>query len=87
MGTIFKYTLKDISGVYPQKAGRKPNRMKEKYKGMQVSTMAIGHIDPKTKRIIYNEMVEHPVIKRILKEVGNYDASKTQPMDGQRIHL
>jgi len=64
MTTKLKYSLKDIKGVYPQKAGRKKHPLREKYWGMQVRTMAIGHIDPKTGEKVYNELVNHPFIKK-----------------------
>lgn len=81
MATKLKYCLKDIVGIYPQRAGRHKHPLKEKYFGQQVSTMAVGHVDPKTNQIVYNEMVEHPAIKRIMK-VGKNDTNKTQSMDG-----
>ena len=45
----------------------KKHPLKIKYFGMQVSKMAVGHINPQTGEIEYNELVDHPTIKRIMR--------------------
>lgn len=76
MATKLKYSLQDIAGVYPQKAGRKKHPLKEKYWGQQVRGMAIGHVDTKTGKVIYNELIDHPAIKKMLGE--NYGKAKSE---------
>jgi len=73
---VFKLSVKleDFAGNFPQKRGRKPHPLKVKYKGQMVTKFPIGYIDPITKKVVYNELIDHPAVKRIMKRngVGKY---------------
>lgn len=63
-----KYGLQDIVGVRNSKPGRQKHYLKREYKGMNLSAVAIGHIED--GEIVYNELIEHPRIKRRLVKNG-----------------
>ena len=51
----------------------KKNPLKEKYKGMKITDMAIGYIDPITKKPVWDqEMLQVPKIKKLMEKAGTY---------------
>lgn len=60
-----KYELKDIIGVRNSKPGRQKHPLKRKYKGLNLSAVAIGHVDPNTGKVCLNELINHPTIIRM----------------------
>ena len=48
----------------------KLNKLKKKYHGMRLAEAAIGHINIRTGKVVFNELVNHPRIKKIMRQSG-----------------